>query len=102
MKILRLLLLVATLAGCATGAVTLTPAHPANPEAPEAPLPTRSETLAPSVDAGVEAPEEAKDADQPPAQGARWQCPMHSQIVQDAPGECPICGMSLVPIEPPR
>jgi Cu(I)/Ag(I) efflux system membrane fusion protein len=26
-----------------------------------------------------------------------WQCPMHPAIVQDHPGECPICGMTLVP-----
>ena len=28
----------------------------------------------------------------------RYHCPMHPQIVQDRPGECPICGMTLVPI----
>jgi Cu(I)/Ag(I) efflux system membrane fusion protein len=26
-----------------------------------------------------------------------YYCPMHPQIVQDHPGECPICGMTLVP-----
>jgi Cu(I)/Ag(I) efflux system membrane fusion protein len=25
-----------------------------------------------------------------------WYCPMHPSVVQDHPGECPICGMSLV------
>lgn len=28
--------------------------------------------------------------------GVRYQCPMHPTIVQDRPGECPICGMKLV------
>lgn len=28
-----------------------------------------------------------------------WQCPMHPTIVQDHPGDCPICGMKLVPME---
>jgi multidrug efflux pump subunit AcrA (membrane-fusion protein) len=29
----------------------------------------------------------------------KYQCPMHPQIIRDKPGECPICGMKLVPIE---
>ncbi|MCD6042161.1 MAG: copper-translocating P-type ATPase [Burkholderiales bacterium] len=35
-----------------------------------------------------------------PVAGARAQytCPMHPQILRDAPGDCPICGMALVPI----
>jgi Cu(I)/Ag(I) efflux system membrane fusion protein len=32
----------------------------------------------------------------------KWQCPMHPEIVRDRPGECPICGMKLVPIEPEK
>ena len=27
----------------------------------------------------------------------RWISPMHPQIIRDEPGECPICGMDLVP-----
>ena len=27
---------------------------------------------------------------------AVWTCPMHPQIAEDKPGECPICGMDLV------
>jgi P-type Cu+ transporter len=30
--------------------------------------------------------------------GAKYTCPMHPDIVRDAPGDCPICGMALVPI----
>ena len=30
--------------------------------------------------------------------GAKYTCPMHPEIVRDAPGDCPICGMALVPI----
>lgn len=31
------------------------------------------------------------------AGAARWTCPMHPEIVQEMPGDCPICGMALVP-----
>ena len=32
-----------------------------------------------------------------PATTAEWTCPMHPEIVRDAPGTCPICGMALEP-----
>ena len=28
----------------------------------------------------------------------RYTCPMHPQVVQDAPGKCPLCGMTLAPL----
>ena len=31
----------------------------------------------------------------PPA--AQWTCPMHPEVLRDAPGTCPICGMALEP-----
>ncbi len=30
--------------------------------------------------------------------GVQYTCPMHPEIVRDAPGSCPKCGMSLVPV----
>ena len=45
---------------------------------------------------GAKASPPAKPAGQP----RRYTCPMHPQIVRDAPGSCPICGMALEPMMP--
>ncbi|HEY8156108.1 MAG TPA: heavy metal translocating P-type ATPase [Myxococcota bacterium] len=43
----------------------------------------------------------AAEAPPPPAAAAaRYTCPMHPEIVRDAPGNCPICGMALEPLAP--
>jgi Cu+-exporting ATPase len=34
------------------------------------------------------------------AEGSIWTCPMHPEIRRDGPGQCPICGMALEPLEP--
>ena len=34
-----------------------------------------------------------------PQEAVRYHCPMHPTYVADQPGDCPICGMRLVPIE---
>lgn len=39
----------------------------------------------------------AEDHDHVP--GTIWTCAMHPQIRKDEPGNCPICGMELVPVE---
>jgi Cu(I)/Ag(I) efflux system membrane fusion protein len=31
--------------------------------------------------------------------GQMWTCSMHPQIMQPEPGDCPICGMDLIPAE---
>ena len=33
------------------------------------------------------------------ADGQLWTCGMHPQVIQDEPGQCPICGMNLVPLD---
>jgi P-type Cu+ transporter len=42
----------------------------------------------------------AKDRKKTVAADAQYTCPMHPEIVRDAPGACPICGMALEPMLP--
>jgi Cu+-exporting ATPase len=44
---------------------------------------------------GIAATHSTGDAKSPVA---KYTCPMHPQIVRDAPGSCPICGMALEPL----
>lgn len=39
-------------------------------------------------------------SDQPTSgyEGQKYTCPMHIQVIKDEPGNCPICGMTLVPM----
>ncbi len=46
----------------------------------------------PHVDAP---PAAAPSSHAPTSPGGTWTCPMHPEIVRDAPGPCPICGMAL-------
>ena len=36
------------------------------------------------------------------AAAQKWTCPMHPEVIQSEPGKCPKCGMTLVPVEPPK
>ncbi len=47
-----------------------------------------------------EAGERSSGTPAPAAPGTRYTCPMHPEIVRDAPGDCPICGMALEPMTP--
>jgi|SRR5262245_2110021 len=88
------------LAGCtATTLAPLAPTHPASPEAAEAPLPPPSATLA-------ETPTTPGRPPSPPGRGtshrqrtpaAVYTCPMHPEVRRSQPGQCPKCGMNLVP-----
>ena len=56
----------------------------------------------------VEHPEHYRDghhldvaAKEVAAPGTLYTCPMHPEIVRDAPGDCPICGMALEPMGVP-
>lgn len=49
--------------------------------------------------AAVAVPVHADDASAKPAAAQLWTCGMHPQVIQDHPGECPICHMKLTPLE---
>ncbi|HXG82053.1 MAG TPA: heavy metal translocating P-type ATPase [Sphingomicrobium sp.] len=51
-----------------------------------------------TTDPGVSAP--AMGTLPEASAGTIWTCPMHPQIRRDRPGQCPICGMALEPLEP--
>ncbi|MBN2290515.1 MAG: efflux RND transporter periplasmic adaptor subunit [Candidatus Glassbacteria bacterium] len=40
----------------------------------------------------------AEQSSQVPARVSEWTCSMHPQIRQPKPGQCPICGMDLIPV----
>ncbi len=46
------------------------------------------------------APPAAAPPAAPVPAGAQWTCPMHPEIVEDHPGDCPLCGMALEPMVP--
>ena len=64
---------------------------------------THSEQAAPHTGHNVEPSETAKaDLNKDAHSFQRYTCPMHPQIVQDAPGKCPLCGMTLVSLSKPK
>jgi hypothetical protein len=65
------------------------PDSPAAPEAPFAPPPSFGQVQR------VDPPPEPSA--EPSAGEGVYVCPMHADVVRDAPGKCPKCGMTLVP-----
>lgn len=71
--------------------------HPANAKAEVAPPAARNDILAaaPSTRPANATPlAHAPDRAAPMAD--TYTCPMHPEVVKNAPGKCPICGMNLV------
>lgn len=48
---------------------------------------------------GTAVNEEKHDHSTEMASGELWTCSMHPQILQPEPGDCPICGMELIPVD---
>lgn len=71
--------------------------HPANAKAETAPPPQRDNILATATATqSAETGPAAHVHDHATPMADTYTCPMHSQVVKNAPGKCPICGMNLV------
>jgi hypothetical protein len=82
--------------GCASGELPPRAANdPANPHAEEAP-PNANAAALPASGASS-ATTHDHDHAQPAASATKYTCPMHPEVVSDKPGQCPKCGMNLVP-----
>jgi len=85
-----------------TGACATEPAprpvtlDPSNPEAAESP-PLSAGALNPTLVPATK-PRLDKDAAKPGA--TFYTCPMHPEVISEKPGNCPKCGMTLVPKPP--
>jgi hypothetical protein len=71
--------------------------HPASAKAETAP-PSSPETILASAPApeSTRAPATSGAHDHAVPQADTYTCPMHPQVIKNAPGKCPICGMNLV------
>src|SRR5258705_9133530 len=59
-------------------------------------LGTRDQGLeVPSPKPQVPSPKPLVPSPQSLVPAAKYTCPMHPEIIRDAPGSCPICGMAL-------
>lgn len=99
------------LAACAETTLETPSEHPANSRGHSEALPSVATALAPGFDpfSAYPAPESASSAEpshhhaeaaEPAQKTVIYTCPMHPEIRKEAPGNCPICGMRLVPKEP--
>ncbi len=96
-------------AGCGATYVSreLPDDHPANPTAPRVAFepgpdpfaanrtyePPRADGAAMDMDMGMSHGEGT--GAEAPASPVQYTCPMHPEVVRDAPGTCPECGMTL-------
>jgi hypothetical protein len=103
--LVTLMITAGLIAGCATDPkprpTALDPANPLAPESPSLVVASLIEGngVRPSETSGEGEGEGGKAGKQ---SGATYTCPMHPEVISDAPGRCPKCGMKLVPKEPPQ
>lgn len=77
-------------------AVTHSPQADKHDQAAHAPAPAPS-SPAHEADTSSHPAPTAQKPNSSPKFVTKYTCPMHPQIIEDHPGHCPICGMTLVP-----
>jgi hypothetical protein len=91
-----LLSVVASAASCASTELSVPNTHPGSPGAPAGEVAFAS-PLQRTFDASPSAPQQAAPQEHSHEHATTYTCPMHPEIIRDKPGNCPICGMKLVP-----
>ena len=85
-------------AACASTELSVPSTHPGNPGAPAGQASFASPLQeTPDATETSSAPEQAAPQEHSPEHATTYTCPMHPEIIRDKPGNCPICGMKLVP-----
>jgi hypothetical protein len=93
-RFLRVALASSVLLSCASTRLKPEENHPASAAAKSIPLAPVGGALAPDYEPVPTAGGSVDDS------ASKWTCPMHREIIRDKPGNCPICGMKLVPVTP--
>jgi hypothetical protein len=88
----------------AHSATSLPPGNPPYREPPGArrPMPPSEQPGAHDHGAMPGMQQGAHGAPAPPPPQTFYTCPMHPQVRATRPGQCPLCGMTLVPMEPAK
>jgi hypothetical protein len=83
---------------CASTELSVPSTHPGSPGAPAGEVafasPLQGNLGAVESSSG---PPQAAPQQHPHEHATTYTCPMHPEIIRDKPGNCPICGMKLVP-----
>jgi len=87
------------LSACVATEVTPARNDPAHAEAQTLPVPRLGSSFAAEFDPLATPVASPREHDHDHGAVQKWTCPMHPEIVRDKPGNCPICGMKLVPLK---